>query len=219
MPKGMRGQSILLLTLCGASVFFLLIQLIAGFVFPPGGGPVAIRLLTVWTGLLAIGSLSFGVYLTSRLTGLLDVGEFSLDQALGEVRKLTQVIDTSFDGIVLTDTRGVIRHVNPKWVTITGWTAEETEGKMTPAILKSGYQAAGFYTKFWLTIQNGKTFRGELINKRKDGGHYRVDEIVLPIKDARGRVTGYAAFHHVLDADYKPTAHPSLEQPTYTEAS
>lgn len=218
MPFGVRGKSLLFFILSGAALFLLLIQLISTIVFPQDG-PTAVRILAIAAALLSIGAFSWGFFFVSKLTNLLDVGEFNLNQALAEVRKLTQVIDTDFDGIVLTDVRGVIRHVNPKWISITGWTAEETEGRMTPAILKSGYQDAGFYTKFWLTIQSGNQFRGELINKRKDGGYYRVDEIVLPIKDDRGRVSGYAAFHHVLDADYKPSVKPPLEKPAYTEAS
>jgi PAS domain S-box-containing protein len=218
MPQSLRGRSNVLLVVSIAVIAFTLIQLIFAFVFP-SVGPSAVRAFVIGTDLLVFVVLAFVVIHVRRLTDVLDVGEFDRQQALDEVRKLMQVIDTNFDGIVLTDTRGVIRHVNPKWVAITGWTAEETEGKMTPAILKSGYQDATFYTNFWLTIQNGKTFRGELINKRKDGKYYRVDEIVLPIKDRRGRVSGFAAFHHVLDADYMPPARPPIERPAYTEAS
>jgi PAS domain S-box-containing protein len=218
MIRSIRSHSRILLTLCAVSILFLLIQLITSLALPTLDPHVA-RTLSIAVTVFAVCVLALVFSLITKLTNLLDVGEFNLAHALDETQKLTQVIDTSFDGIVLTDTRGVIRHVNPKWIAITGWTKEETEGKMTPAVLKSGYHDTKFYTDFWLTIQHGMTFHGELINKRKDGGYYRVDEIVLPIKDTRGLVSGYAAFHHVLEPDYKPKAPPPEPPKTYTEAS
>lgn len=168
--------------------------------------------------LLVITVLVVGAAMVWHSAHRIRIGAFQLDQALEEVKSLTSVIDTSFDGIVLTDTRGMIRHVNPNWERITGWTASEVEGKATPQVLKSGYHDADFYSNFWLTIQNGDMFRGKLINKRKDGGYYLVDEVVLPVKDKQGRVTGFAAFHHVLDPDYKPAEPPPVKH-EYTEAS
>lgn len=168
--------------------------------------------------LLVVVILIVSAAMVWRSVHRIHIGAFQLDQALEQVRNLTSVIDTSFDGIVLTDTRGMIRHVNPNWEKITGWSADEVEGKATPKLLKSGYHDADFYSNFWLTIQNGDMFRGELVNKRKDGGYYLVDEVVLPIKNGEGRVTGFAAFHHVLDPDYKPSESPPVKH-EYTEAS
>ena len=191
----------------GLAGILLVASLIGEAVFPSGGVP-ALHALNLLSSALASVILWIGMFVAWYLLDRLTERHFDLDAALDEIRKLTSVIDTSYDGIVLTDMHGIIRHVNPKWVSITGWTAEEVEGKMSPAILKSGYQDSAFYSHFWLTIQNGKTFRGELINKRKDGKYYHVDEMVLPIKGRDGHVTGYAAFHHVLDPDYTPPSPP-----------
>lgn len=121
------------------------------------------------------------------------------------LKQAMSVIGEAYDGIVMTDPWGVIRYVNPAWEKITGYSSEEAVGKLTPAVLKSGKHGPDFYSKMWLTIQHGERFHDEMINKRKDGSLYRVDEIILPLKDKEGKVTGYAAFHHDITAQ-RPVA-------------
>ncbi|MCK9361004.1 PAS domain S-box protein [Patescibacteria group bacterium] len=130
------------------------------------------------------------------------VGTLSYDHAaaMQSLKQMMSVIDTAYDGIVVTDHGGVIRYVNPAWEKITGYSSEEAVGKLTPAVLKSGKHDSEFYSNMWLTIQHGNQFHGELVNKRKDGTMYRVDEIILPLKNKEGKVTGYAAFHHDITA-------------------
>src|SRR5258708_39116867 len=75
------------------------------------------------------------------------------------------------NGVIITDRTGAILWVNPAFTTLTGYTPEEVMGT-NPRILKSGRQDAAFYKEFWQTILAGRTWRGEFVNRRKDGAIY-----------------------------------------------
>jgi two-component system, cell cycle sensor histidine kinase and response regulator CckA len=75
------------------------------------------------------------------------------------------------NGVLITDRNGSIRWVNPAFTTLTGYTAKEVIGA-NPRILKSGQQDEHFYREFWNTILSGRVWRGEFVNRRKDGRIY-----------------------------------------------
>ena len=75
------------------------------------------------------------------------------------------------DGVVVTDTSGIIQYVNPAFTAMTGYTGAEAVGRR-PSILKSGSQPGAFYAELWKTIGSGRIWRGELTNRRKDGSLY-----------------------------------------------
>lgn len=63
----------------------------------------------------------------------------------------------------------------------------------TPAMLSSGIQSKSFYTDLWRTILSGKVWRGMVIDRRKDGSLYRVDETITPLLDEHGAITHFIA--------------------------
>ena len=91
--------------------------------------------------------------------------------------------------------RGILKYVNPAWEKLTGWKREEIINQSSPRVVKSGNHDKEFYAKeLWNFILSGKTFRTEIINKRKDGTFYDADEIIFPLKSASGGIIGFAAF-------------------------
>ncbi|MGA2886678.1 MAG: PAS domain S-box protein [Terracidiphilus sp.] len=104
-------------------------------------------------------------------------------------------VDQAADGIVITDLEGIIRYVNPAFTAMTGYTGEEIVGQ-NPRILKSGRQAQAFYEEMWKTIQSGKVWKGEVVNRRKDGSFYTEAMRISPIKVPDGRITSYIAIKH-----------------------
>ena len=61
-----------------------------------------------------------------------------------------------------------IEYVNPAFTKISGYTYEEALGHK-PGILKSGKHTKEFYKNLWGTILAGKTWKGDIINKKKSG--------------------------------------------------
>lgn len=90
------------------------------------------------------------------------------------------------DSVVITSPDGKITYINPAFERTTGYTPREAVGK-SPNILKSGKHEASFYRDIWQTLKNGKDWRGQIINKKKDGALYTADTIIFPVIDAEGK--------------------------------
>ena len=90
--------------------------------------------------------------------------------------------------IIITDIDGNILYVNPKFVEITGYTEEEVLGK-NPRLLKSGEMSLDDYKVLWDTILSGKIWKGEFINKKKNGELYTEYAVISPIIDKDGKIT------------------------------
>ncbi|MFC7059540.1 PAS domain S-box protein [Halovenus salina] len=92
--------------------------------------------------------------------------------------------------VLITDTNGVIEFVNPAFEEDTGYSSEEAVGK-TPAILKSDKQNDAFYAELWETILDGEVWEAELVNRRKSGELYYVEQTIAPITDEDGEITNF----------------------------
>jgi len=108
---------------------------------------------------------------------------------------LLEAVAQAADGIVITDTRGAILFVNPAFTAMTGYAREESIGHNL-RFLKSGCHPEGFYKELWDTIRSGRTWRGEIINRRKDGSLYTEEMRITPVRDPSGVTTSYIAMKH-----------------------
>jgi len=93
---------------------------------------------------------------------------------------------------VLTDASGNITWVNAAFTTMTGYTADDALGQ-NPRILKSGTHSQSFYKAMWETLQKGHVWRGEVVNRRKDGALYTEEMTITPVCDDRGGITHFIA--------------------------
>lgn len=109
-------------------------------------------------------------------------------------RKLNSIIETSGEGVIITDAEGIILYVNAEWQRITGWKSEDIVGKVTPRILKSGKVSPTEYEDLWKTIKSGEIARIDIVNKRKNGDFYYAEDVILPLKDDEGNVTEFVGF-------------------------
>lgn len=105
---------------------------------------------------------------------------------------LSTAVKQSPTSIIITDTQGIIEYTNPKFTEITGYTYDEVIGK-NPNILKTGHTVSEDYKKLWETITNGNTWRGEFLNKRKNGDHYWELASISPIIDENETIIKYIA--------------------------
>lgn len=114
---------------------------------------------------------------------------YARDQSLG---KLTQAVEQSPVGIIITDLDARIEYVNQSFIRSTGYSREEVLGN-NPRILQSGRTPAEIYRSLWAALAQGQAWQGEMINRRKDGSEYSEFVVVSPIRDPDGRVTHYLA--------------------------
>jgi PAS domain S-box-containing protein len=126
--------------------------------------------------------------------GVVGVGRdiTKLKQAEEKNRTLTIALESAANGIVITSRDGSIEWINPAWSALTGYAKEEAIGK-NPRLLKSGKQSSEFYRGMWETILAGKVWRGELVNRRKDGTLYYEEEMIAPVLDESDAVRNFIA--------------------------
>ena len=106
------------------------------------------------------------------------------------LRKLSRAVEQSADTVIVTDRYGVIEYVNPAFEALTGYKRDEACGR-TPRILKSGEQGPETYQEMWETLLAGNVFRGILVNRKKDGDLYYVEETICPVRDSDGQITHF----------------------------
>ncbi|WP_341646770.1 EAL domain-containing protein [Thauera sp. SDU_THAU2] len=118
------------------------------------------------------------------------------DRALSHSRRnlylAEQVIESSLEGIMVTDTQGLIISVNPAFSRLTGYKAEEVVGR-NPSLLSSGRQSPAFYARMWASLQTEGKWQGEIWNRRKSGEIYPELLHITAIRDEQGHVSHYAA--------------------------
>ncbi|MBN2096553.1 PAS domain S-box protein [Candidatus Peregrinibacteria bacterium] len=109
-----------------------------------------------------------------------------------DIKKLSNVVEQTADIVYITDKDGMIEYTNPASEKATGYTREEIIGRK-PNFLKSGNHSPSFYEELWKTIRAGKAFRGEFINKKKNGEIYYEEKTITPLKDSRGEITHFVS--------------------------
>ncbi len=108
-----------------------------------------------------------------------------------ELKLLNTGIDQAYDSVVITDRKGGIQYVNPGFERISGYTRDEAIGH-TPRILKSGLHDPLFYKNMWKTIARGDTWKGEVVNRRKNGNLYYEEMTITPVRADSG-ITHFVA--------------------------
>ena len=112
-------------------------------------------------------------------------------KAESELYKLSNVVHQAKNIIVITDLEGNIEYANPRFTEITGYTLAEAIGK-NPRILKSGEHDDAFYQNVWETVMAGKEWKGEFINKAKNGDLICEYASIFDIRDSNGTVRNLA---------------------------
>lgn len=109
-----------------------------------------------------------------------------------EMVLLRSAIEQAAEAVLITDAEGKIQFVNPAFTWMTGYTREEALGQ-NPRFLKSGQQDALFYRMLWGAILAGKTWHGEIINRRKDGSLYPEEMSITPVRAGGEEISHFIA--------------------------
>jgi len=109
-----------------------------------------------------------------------------------QLRKLAQAVEQSPESIVITNIEAEIEYVNEAFVQATGYSREAVIGQ-NPRMLHSGKTAKETHVAMWEALSQGRPWKGEFYNKRKDGSEYIELAIITPLRQPDGSVSHYVA--------------------------
>jgi PAS domain S-box-containing protein len=109
-----------------------------------------------------------------------------------QLRKLSQALEQSPESIAITDLDARIEYVNEAFVRNSGYSREEAIGQ-NPRVLQSGKTSPDTYDDLWEAMTHGRTWKGEFVNKRKDGSEYVEFAIITPLRQPNGTISHYVA--------------------------
>jgi PAS domain S-box-containing protein len=109
-----------------------------------------------------------------------------------ELRKLSLAVEQSSETILIANLQGEIEYVNEAFTHTTGYGREDSIGR-NPRFLKSGKTPQSTYDALWSALSQGQSWKGEFINRKKDGEEFIEFALISPIRQPDGRITHYVA--------------------------
>ncbi|MFN2381341.1 MAG: EAL domain-containing protein [Guyparkeria sp.] len=145
-------------------------------------------------GLVSFADLLSGIELAyvDELRSALEARDYALASSERNLQLAEKVIQTSLEGIMITDVRGRIMRVNPAFTELTGYRPDEVIGE-SPSVLQSGRHDKTFYDRMWATLSRDGQWRGEIWNRRKNGEIYPELLTIKAITEENGEISHYAA--------------------------
>lgn len=121
------------------------------------------------------------------------------------LRKFSLAVEQNPNAVVITDTDARIEYVNDAFERSTGYSRTEVIGR-NPRLLASGKTPRTHYEQMWQRLTSGQSWRGELINRRKNGEEYTESALIFPIADAQGRTINYLALKEDITEQKRASA-------------
>ena len=127
---------------------------------------------------------------TDHLAVLASLTDITDRKKVEQELRISAVAFEATEGVMVTDAHGTILRVNQAFTTITGYSPNEVIGN-TPALLHSGLQNNEFYHEMWRQLSKDGSWRGEVLNKRKDGKTYPEWLTISAVQGSGGEITHY----------------------------
>ena len=105
---------------------------------------------------------------------------------------LSKAVEQSSASVVITDAHGEIVFVNRAFEEISGYGLGDVRGK-NPSVFKSGLTSASTYNDLWQSINHGNTWKGELLNRYRNGELHWESVTISPVTDEQGVITNFIA--------------------------
>jgi PAS domain S-box-containing protein len=117
----------------------------------------------------------------------------ALKRAEQDLRLKSAALESSANGVMITDVDGTIEWINPAFTALTGYSLDEAVGQNPRDLIRSGQQNQLYYEKMWNTILAGRLWQGELVNRRKDGSLYTQEQKITPVHNPAGDISHFVA--------------------------
>ncbi len=114
----------------------------------------------------------------------------ALREAVDKLRLHAAVVDSTHDGVLISDLDGNIVSINPAFTAVTGYAPHEALGR-NPRFLQSGRHDRSFYQGMWAALLETGYWQGELWNRRKNGELYPEWLTLSAVRNEAGEPTHY----------------------------
>lgn len=194
---GARGERLLsrMLSVLGAAAAFMVVVFFGGIAFARRSLVLPIQRVSDASRRMSAGDFSVKIAGSGR-DELSDLAESfnemaaRIEELLAARRLLSIAIEQSSESVMITDVGGSIQYVNPAFLRLTGYAADEVLGR-NPSILKSGRHDKAYYDEMWAVLKRGESWSAHIVNRRKDGTLYDQAATISPVRDARGATAYY----------------------------
>lgn len=136
---------------------------------------------------------------TERHIGVIAADLEDIRRKETELRKLSQAVEHSPVAVIIADTEARIEYVNPRVTEVTGYSPDELQGRKT-SLFQSGQTLPETYRNLWQTILSGRVWRGELLNRKKNGEMFWELAQISPITDSLGKIVNFVAVKEDITA-------------------
>ncbi len=96
-------------------------------------------------------------------------------------RLLAAALSQAGNPAFIADVNGIISWTNASFCRLSGYSSHELIGR-NPRVLSSGEHGASHYRGLWNTILAGKVWRGETVDRRRDGETFSAVQTISPIR-------------------------------------
>lgn len=108
-----------------------------------------------------------------------------------DLSNFKEALDKSAN-VLITDTEGSIIYVNDDFCKVSKFSRDELLGQ-NPRIVSAYYHDKQFFRNMWETILDGKTWKGDIKNKAKDGSYYWSKATISPLLGDDGKPEQFIA--------------------------
>lgn len=109
-----------------------------------------------------------------------------------DLKKFKRSVEESDNIVLITDKKNRVTYVNDTFEKITGYSKDEIIGE-DPRILSSGKHDKHFYDDLRSSLNRGKKWSGEFVNRKKDGSLFYEKTTITPILDSNGEAESFIA--------------------------
>jgi len=111
-------------------------------------------------------------------------------QADEKIKTLGKAIEQGPSSIVITNADGNIEFINDKFTQMTQYQLDDVKGRK-PRIFNPGRLPGNEFEALWETLQKGNTWKGEVLNRRKDKSEFWEDISISALMNADGTICNY----------------------------
>jgi PAS domain S-box-containing protein len=110
-----------------------------------------------------------------------------------ESSRLSLAVNRSTNSVIICDSQGRIEWCNEGFTRITGYSIDEARGRTPGSLLQGPESDPAVVGRMRVALREGRGFREEILNYRKDRQAYWIQVDCQPLNDGLGRITGFMA--------------------------